>query len=34
MSLDRIADGMVQEGCDGWDALGMRRQLGMLPEGI
>jgi len=34
MSLDRIADGMVQEGCDGWDALGMRRQLGMLPDGI
>lgn len=33
MSLDRIADGMVQEGCDGWDALGMRRQLGLLPEG-
>jgi predicted ester cyclase len=34
MSLDRIADGMVQEGCDGWDALGFRRQLGLLPEGI
>jgi predicted ester cyclase len=34
MSLDRIANGMVQEGCDGWDALGFRRQLGLLPEGI
>lgn len=33
MSLDRIANGMVQEGCDGWDALGMRRQLGLLPDG-
>jgi steroid delta-isomerase-like uncharacterized protein len=32
MSLDRIENGMVQEGCDGWDALGMRRQLGLLPE--
>lgn len=34
MSLDRIAEGMVQEGCDGWDALGFRRQLGLLPEGV
>jgi steroid delta-isomerase-like uncharacterized protein len=34
MSLDRIENGMVQEGCDGWDALGMRRQLGILPEGV
>ena len=32
MSLDRIENGMVAEGCDGWDALGMRRQLGLLPE--
>lgn len=32
MSLDRIVDGVVVEGCDGWDALGLRRQLGLLPE--
>jgi steroid delta-isomerase-like uncharacterized protein len=28
MSLDRIEDGMVAEGFDGWDNLGFRRQLG------
>lgn len=29
MSLDRIEDGLVAEGFDGWDALGMRQQLGV-----
>lgn len=32
MSLDRIENGMVVEGFDGWDALGLRRQLGAIPE--
>jgi hypothetical protein len=29
MSLDRIEDGQIAEGFDGWDALGLRRQLGV-----
>jgi steroid delta-isomerase-like uncharacterized protein len=29
MSLDRIEDGWVAEGFDGWDALALRRQLGL-----
>jgi predicted ester cyclase len=29
MSFDRIEDGWVAEGFDGWDALGLRRQLGL-----
>ncbi len=29
MSLDRIEDGLVAEGFDGWDALELRRQLGL-----
>jgi steroid delta-isomerase-like uncharacterized protein len=29
MSLDRIEDGLVAEGFDGWDALGLRQQLGV-----
>jgi steroid delta-isomerase-like uncharacterized protein len=29
MSLDRIEDGLVVEGFDGWDALGLRQQLGV-----
>jgi predicted ester cyclase len=29
MSLDRIEDGWVPEGFDGWDALSLRRQLGL-----
>ena len=29
MSLDRIDDGWVAEGFDGWDALALRRQLGL-----
>jgi len=32
MSLDRIEDGMVVEGFDGWDALGLRRQLGAIAD--
>jgi steroid delta-isomerase-like uncharacterized protein len=32
MSLDVIEDGTIVEGFDGWDALGLRQQLGMLPE--
>ena len=32
LSLDRIENGMVVEGFDGWDALGLRRQLGVLPD--
>jgi steroid delta-isomerase-like uncharacterized protein len=34
MSLDRIENGMVAEGFDGWDALGLRRQLGVLPDNV
>lgn len=30
MSLDVIEDGMIAEGFDGWDALGLRQQLGVL----
>jgi steroid delta-isomerase-like uncharacterized protein len=29
MSLDRIEDGQIAEGFDGWDALGLRQQLGV-----
>jgi steroid delta-isomerase-like uncharacterized protein len=29
MSLDRIEDGLVAEGFDGWDNLGFRKQLGL-----
>ena len=29
MSLDRIEDGLVAEGFDGWDNFGFRQQLGM-----
>jgi predicted ester cyclase len=31
MSLDTIRGGLVVEGCDGWDAYGLRKQLGALP---
>jgi steroid delta-isomerase-like uncharacterized protein len=30
MSLDRIEDGMVVEGFDGWDNYGLRKQLGAV----
>ncbi len=30
MSLDRIEDGMVAEGFDGWDNYGFRKQLGLV----
>lgn len=32
MSLDRLADGVVISGFDGWDAYGFRRQLGLYPD--
>ncbi len=31
MSLDHLRDGMVVSGFDGWDALGFRQQLGIIP---
>lgn len=31
MSLDTIRNGQVVDGVDGWDAYGMRQQLGALP---
>lgn len=33
MSLDHLKDGVLVSGFDGWDALGLRRQIGALPEG-
>jgi predicted ester cyclase len=30
MSLDRVEDGMVVEGFDGWDNYGFRKQLGLI----
>jgi steroid delta-isomerase-like uncharacterized protein len=33
MSLDRIADGMIVEGFDGWDNWGVRVQLGLEGTG-
>jgi steroid delta-isomerase-like uncharacterized protein len=30
MSFDIIEDGMIAEGFDGWDALGLRQQLGAI----
>ncbi|HEX5500479.1 MAG TPA: ester cyclase [Thermomicrobiales bacterium] len=32
MSLDHLRDGKLVAGFDGWDALGLRRQLGALPD--
>lgn len=32
MSLDRFKDGIVIAGFDGWDALGFRQQLGLIPK--
>jgi hypothetical protein len=32
MSLDHLRDGMLDSGFDGWDNLGLRQQLGTLPE--
>lgn len=31
MSLDRIENGLVVEGFDGWDNYGLRKQLGAVP---
>ncbi|MCC6314626.1 MAG: ester cyclase [Thermomicrobiales bacterium] len=32
MSLDRLRDGKIVAGFDAWDALGLRQQLGALPQ--
>lgn len=32
MSLDQIRDGVLVSGFDGWDNLGLRQQLGLIPE--
>jgi predicted ester cyclase len=32
MSLDRIENGLVAEGFDGWDNYGFRKQLGLIPD--
>jgi predicted ester cyclase len=32
MSLDHLQDGMLVSGFDGWDNLGLRQQLGAIPE--
>ena len=32
MSLDVMANGQIVEGFDAWDALGLHRQLGALPD--
>jgi steroid delta-isomerase-like uncharacterized protein len=32
MSLDHLRDGVLVSGFDGWDNLGLRQQLGLLPE--
>jgi steroid delta-isomerase-like uncharacterized protein len=32
LSLDHLRDGVLISGFDGWDNLGLRQQLGALPE--
>ncbi len=32
MSMDHLRDGVLVSGFDGWDNLGLRQQLGLLPE--
>ena len=32
MSLDIIENGMIAEGFDGWDNLGFRQQIGLIPK--
>ena len=32
MSLDHLKDGVLVSGFDGWDNLGLRQQLGIIPE--
>jgi steroid delta-isomerase-like uncharacterized protein len=32
MSMDRLQDGILVSGFDGWDNLGLRQQLGVIPE--
>jgi len=31
MSLDHLKDGVVVAGCDRWDNLGFRQQIGLIP---
>jgi hypothetical protein len=32
MSMDHLRDGVLVSGFDGWDALGMRQQLGLIAK--
>jgi steroid delta-isomerase-like uncharacterized protein len=32
MSLDHLRDGVLVSGFDGWDNLGLRQQLGVIPD--
>ena len=32
MSLDHLQDGLLVSGFDGWDNLGLRQQLGAIPD--
>lgn len=32
MSMDHLKDGVLVSGFDGWDNLGLRQQLGLIPE--
>lgn len=32
MSLDHLKDGVLVSGFDGWDNLGLRQQLGIIPD--
>ena len=34
MSLDRIENGIIAAGFDGWDALGLLRQLGLIGDEV
>ena len=34
MSLDHLRDGRLVSGFDGWDALGLRRQLGIVGDDV
>jgi steroid delta-isomerase-like uncharacterized protein len=34
MSLDHLRDGQLVSGFDGWDNLGLRQQLGLLPKNL
>ena len=32
MSMDHLRDGVLVSGFDGWDNLGLRQQLGAIPD--